>query len=392
MKTSQSWLGTVLFVVFLQSSSLASAASVSFAGFAYAGDHSSVDARFPHVRKIEDALATAHQPIDKQLSDRLAGVTPAAYELRPAGSLASLKGSDQAIAMALVLTNETVSTERLGEVTKLLIVLNAQVMYFDFKTQTVLRAYPVDAVYIDALNEAPSDDYVIARTREMLLADGAGSLMSSFVSTVKNAVLPSTVSRYLQIVKVSIDPDAAKQLPASLMAAPGVAETWLADKLDAAFLGQAGVPMLPYSKDKGYAIGKKMAMRFADGDVYTLTLPEADYAITVELQSFKKVKFGDVPAGTSFIYGAFVHVQLTEPLSGHSYLDASFKDGETKVVPARQSSIDDAPAFQDALDALFKKLAATLGGSDDKWIRSATSATDIGDQIRNTRKVLNSCK
>jgi hypothetical protein len=75
-------------------------------------------------------------------------------------------------------------------------------------------------------------------------------------------------------------------------------------------------------------------------------------------------------------------------------MDVLLKNGETKIVPVSQSTIDDWPAFQDAITGLFKKFAGTVasgGGTDEKWIKSSTTAANITQQVNATRTVLQSC-
>jgi len=136
-----------------------------------------------------------------------------------------------------------------------------------------------------------------------------------------------------------------------------------------------------------------MAMRFADGTVFNLKIPEADYAFSVDLTGFKRIKSGESVAGASYIYGTYVDLKLVEPVSGRAYLDSKFKNGEVKLVPVTQSEIDDFPAYADSVRGLFGKLTAVLGGKDDPWIKSAATPTsDINAQISATKTVLQSCK
>ena len=148
--------------------------------------------------------------------------------------------------------------------------------------------------------------------------------------------------------------------------------------------------MLPFSK--GYAIGNVMSMRIADGDVYMLKLPEPDYTITLDVPRFKKIKSGEAAAGASYIYGAYSNVKIQEPTSGRSYMDADFKNGEVKMVPASQDTLDDFPAYYDALKGLFVKLSDNLAGNKSDWLKSASANPDISKQISSTQDLLKSCK
>jgi hypothetical protein len=179
-------------------------------------------------------------------------------------------------------------------------------------------------------------------------------------------------------------------LTPQLKSAPGIAETWAADLFSESLSSKTGVPMLPYSK--GYAIGNVMSMRIADGDVFMLKLPEADYTISLDIPSFKKIKSGESAAGASYIYGAYAHVKVQEPTSARAYLDTDLKNGEVKLVPASQDSVDDFPAYYDAIKGLFVKLSDNLAGNQSDWLKYSSASSDIGQQITSTQELLKSCK
>ena len=109
------------------------ATTVTLAGFAYSGDSKSIATRFPYSKQLELTQAAAGNPLNKQIALALAKSQPANFTLKH-GALSELKGQDQAIVVALVITGETVSAERFGSVAKLLTQVRAQAMFFDFKT------------------------------------------------------------------------------------------------------------------------------------------------------------------------------------------------------------------------------------------------------------------
>jgi hypothetical protein len=365
------------------------AATVSLAGFSYAGDFKSIDARFPYTKRFTEALAAQKSSPDRLIGEVLAGTKIDNFTLKQ-GELAQLKGSDQAIAVSLVMTNETVSFEKIGRAYKLFVNLRAQAMFFDFKSMTVLRSYPVTVAFLDVLPAPPDEALIDDRVRTLFVGGAKPGLVQRFATQLSAATLPANVPRFLQVNKVAIAPEALAELPQALKATPGTAETWLADQLSEAISSKTGVPVLPYAK--GYAIGNVMAMRFADGTVFNLKIPEADYAFSANLTGFKRIKSGESSAGASFIYGSYVELKLEEPLSGRSYLDSKFKNGEVKLVPAMQAETDDFPAYSDSVRGLFSKLTSILAGKDDPWIKSAASAPNIDAQLSATKTVLQSCK
>jgi len=157
-----------------------------------------------------------------------------------------------------------------------------------------------------------------------------------------------------------------------------------------AISSRIGVPIIPFAM--GYAVGNVMRMQVLDGEVYTLQLPSADYAISVDFKGFKKLKFKESSAGTSYVYGTFADMRIQEP-NGPVFLGASLKNAEVKVVPSTQTHVDDFPAFYDSLNGLFVKLAETVAaGRGNDWLKSAAAESDIEAQIVKTKDLMNLCK
>ncbi len=370
------------------------ARDVGYAGFSYAGDFETVQKRFPFTSQIvpphgsEGALPGT---VERQLSDGARHLKPAGFNV-VVDQLTELEGRDEAIVVILEVTDETVSTERFDDLTKLFINIRAQALFVDFKSMTVLRSYPISAVYLGALPGEPTEAKKLAKVRELIVGGEQPGLIGHFLERLAHASLPASVPRFIRVANVTVAGEAVSTLPEYFRRGPGLAETWLADEFSEAVLDEAGVSLLPYAK--GYALGNTIPSHLADGAAFDFKIPVSSYSISIELRALKRVPFGEVPAGRSFIYGAYVHLLVEEPLSQHHYLDVLLKNGETKIVPVSQSTIDDWPAFQDAITGLFKKFAGTVasgGGTDEKWIKSSTTAANITQQVNATRTVLQSC-
>lgn len=364
--------------------------TVTFAGAAYGGDAASIAKRFPFSRAYENGLKAAGDSPYKQL---LAAVNqhPAQNFKLTTEPIEQLKGRDQAIVVSLVLNSETVSVERFGAVRKLFVMLRGQALFFDFKSMTVLRSYPVSFGYVDNLDHEPTQAEILDRVR--LVYDGANGkpgLYGRFASAIGDAKLPDQAPRYLQVVHVDVTPEAAAMLPDYLKTTPTSVQTWAADMVSEAISTRVGVPVIPYSK--GHAIGNVMSMQVMDGTVYNLTLPKPDYEIDVTLKNFKKIKYSENAVGTAYIYGSYADISIREPLTGATYLNTSLKNGEVKPVPASQTWVDDFPAYYDSINGLFVKLSETIAGKDDSWVKSAASASDITSQIDKTTGLMKLCK
>lgn len=364
---------------------------VAFAGLAYSGSISTVETRFKHSRRYEDSLRESGAPVARKMQGMLDANPPTGLRLVP--QVEALAGRDQALAVALVIGAETVSVEQFGNVHKLMALVRAQAMFFDFKSMNVVRSYPISFAYVDLLDHVPSDDEIHERVK--LVYEGAGGkpgLLARFAQTVAGAELPTHVPRYLQVTAAELKPEALDGLPSYLKSEPDTAQTWAADLVSEAISTRAGVPIVPFAK--GYAIGNVMSMRVSDGTVYELKLPKPDYEIKVELTGFRKVKYSEVAGGaTSYIYAAYAQMQITEPLSGKVYLGTALKNGETRVIPASQREGDEFPHRYDAVNGLFVKLAQSMDGKGDaKWLKSAAAAPDIEEQMARTKELIQKCK
>jgi hypothetical protein len=368
---------------------LAQPTEVALAGLAFSGDAASMAQRFPYSVAYEKALKSSGKPAYAMLRDAIAQNPP--QQLKLVTQIDELKGRDQAIAVALVIGSETVSVEQLAGLYKLFVLVRAQALFFDFKSMSVVRAYPISFAHIDVFDRTPSAAEIGERVRGVY--EGAGGkpgIFARFGSTLAKATMPSTTSRYLQVSKIVIKPEAMASIPAYLSSNATVADTWAADLVGEAISTRAGVPVIPFSK--GYAVGNVMSMRISDGDVYNLKLPKPDYEIGVEFTRLVKRKYGDSAAGASFIYGLVATVKIEEPVLGKVYMNAELKNGEVKLVPVTQTYVDDFPAFYDSINGLFVKLSEALAGKGNDWVKSAAAAPDIDRQIADTRELIKLCK
>lgn len=362
---------------------------VALAGFAYAGSESTIAARFPYSQQYAESLQAAGTPVYQKLSSALQGSPPASLQI--VDQIEKLKGRDRALAVALVIGSETVVSEQFGEMHKLLVLIRGQAMFFDFKSMNVVRSYPLSFAYVDLLNHAPTKEDVQARVR--MVYEGANDkpgILSRFVASVAQAAIPAQVPRFLQVTSAQIAPEALEALPPYLRSEPGAAETWLADIVGEAVSTRIGIPIVPFAK--GYAVGNVMSMRISDGQVWELKLPKPDYEIGAELTGLKKIKFNEIAGGaTSFVYGAYAQLRIEDAFK--KGLNTALKNGETRVIPASQKYVDDFPHFYDAINGLFTKTALAVGGSgDEKWIKSAASAKDVGQQLSQAKELVKLCK
>lgn len=368
----------------------AQATEVTFAGVAFSGDANSIVQRFKYADWYEKQLRSNGDSGYKHVVTAMQQA-PAQNISVTAQQISELKGRDQAVVTALVLTSETVSTERFGDVRKLFILERGQAMFFDFKSMTMLRSYPFSFAYVDNLRRDPTEEDIQQRVK--MVFEGTGGkpgMYGRYAGVLARATLPTQTPRFLQVTHVGMSQDMVADLPGYLKHDPSVYETWAADLVGESISSRLGVPIVPYAK--GYAVGGVMSMQVADGDVYNLKLPVPDYEISVDFTGFKKVKLKESGAGALWAYGVLADVHVLEPLTNTAYLNTPLKNAELKVVPASQTEVDDFPAYDDTLHGMFVKLADAMGGGDTKWVKAAAGAPDIDAQLTKTKDLVNQCK
>ncbi len=378
------------FAAFLPLGAMAQVTEVALAGLSYAGDAASLEQRFPYSREYEKAQETAGTRAFTRIETALGRKTSRQLQFTPA-QLDELKGREQALVTSLMVNSETVSIERFGDLHKLLVLIRGQAIFFDFKTMTVTRSYPLSFAYIDVFDRDPTPAEVLVRVQKVYEgAAGKPGIFERYANALASASLPAQVPRLLKVTEVSLAPEVVQGLPAYLKSAPGVAQSWAADMVSEAISTRAGVPLIPYVQ--GYAVGNVLPMRVSDGTVFNLKLPEPDYAISVHMSGTKKVKFGASGAGESFVYGTYASIKIEQPLMGTVYMNTALKNGETKVVPASQTHVDDFPAFYDSWNGLFTRLATAIDKKEMAWVKASATATDIESQVLQVNNLFQQCK
>jgi len=187
---------------------------VALAGFAFSGSANTIDLRFPYSRRYEATKKNSGMPVYQLLSKQLQATPPANFKI--VAQIDELKGRDQALAVALVIGNESVSDEKFGALHKLMVFIRGQAVFFDFKSMSVVRSYPISFAYVDVLDHAATPDEIMARVK--LVYEGANDrpgILTRFANSVAKAQIPTQVSRYLQIVNVHVMPEANRQFLAT---------------------------------------------------------------------------------------------------------------------------------------------------------------------------------
>ena len=378
-------------IVLLAISQAATAAKtdVYWSGFAFDGDYAAAKDRYPNSFELSQRVDADRPLLDKHLGAKAQGLANRTFEIVfDKGSIGP--DAPSSVALAFVLDRETVSVEKIGDRYKVLVALSAQAMFFDFKEMAVVSTYPLSVNYIHSQTSPPNDDDLRRLVENMYVGAGKANMFDRFVEVLGEAELNTNVNRRIQVTDVSVDPAVIETLPAVWQENTADFGVFLSQQFGRFLSEHQNVPVLPYTK--GHAIGGRMSASFAEGEVFSLELPEPDYAVSLVLQKLVKIEYAKVAAGTSYVYGSYLGVTAQEPLSGRTYLETTIKNGEVKKVPAAQTYVDDWPAYQDSILGLISKFTAEIDSPSKDWVQKHIGDPDVRKQLTGFGKVVQSCR
>jgi hypothetical protein len=135
-----------------------------------------------------------------------------------------------------------------------------------------------------------------------------------------------------------------------------------------------------------------MALRFANGKIYSLSIPSSDYDINLIVSGFRRFQFRKATYASGWVYAAYGHLKIFEPLSNKIYLDDSFRDGVVKVIPANEHHFMNWPIYQAAMLTLFNHATKALSNPTSSWARKSSNDPAISEELQNVKDLLQSCR
>lgn len=286
----------------------------------------------------------------------------------------------KATVLALSIDNEIVSLEKIDGKYKILYELSAQALYFDFYEKQVLGSYPFTLTFVDLFSSQPTNKQVQESVDRFLLRSNNNPLVTEFTKLVNQSEIPQAASKRLRIKSIELSGDAAKWIPRSIN--PEDQKIIYGHEFSKYISTHLDLPVLPASV--GRVIGNEMTAKFSNGDVYSLKIPEEDYAVSFKINWFKKLASAKNNVATVYVFGAGTEVRIYEPLSGKIYFDSPMKLGATKTVPATQENIDDWAAISGVMSQLFDEFAKNIRSPEKEWMK-----THLGSDKSKEIKALN---
>lgn len=307
--------------------------------------------------------------------------------------LGSSREESEATALALAIDRESTSINQIAGQYKIRIEIDAQALFFNFKSKQILGGYPFALEYIDLVPSAPGSGYLSSLYHNLIFGGtGRASLVSQFIDTLQHAQVPSASARHLRLTAVVLAPKAQEYIhELAPEAGLSIIRDQIAQQFGEYLAADQHVSMLPYQSNQ--ALGGAMPERFVEGDAYELSIPPADYGITIAVDGFKKLVKSQDSVSSIYLYGAFATLTVSEPLSGRVYFSQQMRQGAAKTVPVTEGATDDWAASYETLLVLFDHFAKSISAPNDAWVRSSMPGSRGAQrQLLAVQELIQSCR
>lgn len=398
-KSTKSALQLLLLIYLAINGLLSSAQTINAAGFAFIGDFSDAQLKFPYSTAVLkqytaenkeansgscDFTCAYSQKINRFSQENIENNKKHTFNF---SALSELKNSDQALVISLVLTNENVIIEKFKNYYKIFVNIQAEALLFDFKALMVVRSYPIAINYFDAQSTEPTDNDITKIVRDILLSEEDKRLPSEYVKKLSKITIPKPGTKFITVKSASANDELISQIFPQKLANPKAASQLIADTFSATLSDRLGVPVIPSRISHSTGV---MRVRFADFDSFTLKLPEADYWFEISLdKAIKKVYKKQERVLTVFLYGVFTNLTFSSEIN--RFMSGTLKNGEFVKVPASRETInDDFPHFNSAMKSLFVKLFDAMLKDNYDWVNKAAEGGMNDEQVKKTYEALRS--
>ena len=358
-----------------------------FSGYTFMADQVEIGVRFPYSLQIsEEKDAKGIGILDAELGKRLMADLPTSFDLDFGTSDATGE-----VTLAFALDWENVSVTKIGDVYKIVIDIHAQILAFDFAEKKVIAAFPVAVQLRDGAKEKPSKTYIMSRIRELYLTNKHGvNVFDEFIARFKTVKINAKYRNYIQLTDVDVTGRAMKKVSEFSQLKLSNFKGFVGQHFTKFLSVNQSVAVLPYSK--GQAIGGRMAMRFSDGEVFDMTMPEPNYQMQIQYTGFGKKLLDKNNVWEAWLYVTGYTLPVLEPLSGRKYLSAGFRDSVVVKQVAGETEPDHWSAYQGAFFSLSTNLTKQISLRDTAWLDKRTKEKNVSEQLEKLEGILERCR
>ena len=365
----------------IQAATPAKPIEIYYAGVSYLGNYSYIRQNYPVALALN--TGTKKHPVgrlDAAFSALIKQTPPRFFTIKK--DMADLKAG-QRFTMALAVDNEYVSHENIGRSVKMIAEISGQLLFFDFSKMTLFANYPIAVAknhIIDTSADLNAESKKLLQELYLGTGENPGFLRFAALKLASVNVREKTGLRF-QVANVDLSRAVVGAMPET--AAEQRFKQYLGQYLSARLALGYHIEVLPFVK--GYAIGNRMAGRFSNGEVYNLTLPEADYIFNITVTKIKQQPFNN----GDLLFAAQMKFVFQEPKQNKNYINGLFHYAVPKLVARNQSEIDAWAAYVDVMEVLLDELVDQLGAPDEKWLKTHGGDKESVRQFKTKRGLFN---
>ena len=274
-----------------------------------------------------------------------------------------------------------------------------QIIFFDFKQMTFIKAVPFEGIYI-----SPPSSKLDEKGKTKLFEDSYknGNWLlppavdqekkSKITDRIFSKVLPVTevktfYENYLGVnpsedgFKINID-KISKLTPPKIIENIHLLKRQVANYFLAEIALKHNVPIVPYYE--GVGVGGTLKAKYANrNEVFNLKIPEPTYYVDFFIRGFVKKKFkkdANVENLTWWIYGAGINLKFYEPLLNKEFLNIAMTKADYKKIPniMKLNSVNEfVNIYQLTLKPLSEEFSNIIGSdfknkNDIEWLKTIT--------------------
>ena len=348
---------------------------VHWAGFAFLGDYSQRETRYPYTSKIANQKVNGDSVIDKSLRSKLQGFSTSNYNLDTGlGDLESGEG----LSMALGVSYEDVYVVPFDGDYKVSYEIGLNLVVFDFVDKKIITVYPLRFLRNEVFSHRPTEaenEKII----KSLYGDNGFNILQETINRMGGLVIRPSYGSYIGVRNVNISNQAFEKIPNNILA-NDIIKTQVAQELEGLLSKNTYTPVVPFSK--GEIIGRSMAARFSNGKAYMLKLPELDYYIDVELRDFKKKSSEDHKG-----FASLITIKASTDLAEISNIKLSHN---AWVINEMSGNSKDSQwtLYEESLSKLLNDFTKQLAISNSQWIKQHSVTKNAEKQMEGFRGLI----
>ncbi|NTW52456.1 MAG: hypothetical protein HGB22_07705 [Chlorobiaceae bacterium] len=360
-----------------------------FAGFAFSGNYENRNELYPYSVRVEQFKDDNGQPLLNKVFIQKLKLRPK-EDGRLSTELGRL-GQGSQVTVAFALTYENIEYVELRDQIVMYLRLNFNVLAFDRKTKQLIAAYPVRLRFSEIVRDRLTDAELLDLFKTIYLTNDLGiNPFDLWIDKFACLKLRDLYNKHLQVKHVELEPEALAKLSDEHLS-PKAFVNLVANELETSIATNNNVPIVPWSP--GEAVGRVMAMRFADGNAFNLNLPVADYEVDFAVRAFRGTSVEE-PSSWQKIYRVLGTLKIRDVKAASYILNENIYNTQIITLAKKYNpKIEDWPQYRKTTFELLDETSKQFSGVDPRWLKaSASRAGEAEGAFREASKIFDQLK